>query len=70
MKTIQRKNMTEKLKNAVAALDAAIGSRFSRLPEPRPQDVRDMATLCGPDSFDLPELAAVFNAALRQEGGQ
>ena len=62
--------MTEKLKNAVAALDSAIGTRFSRLPELRIQDLRDLATLCGKDSFDLPELAAVFNAALRQEGGQ
>ena len=62
--------MNEKLKNAVAALDAAIGTRFGRLPELRPQDLRDLATICGPDSFDLPELAAVFNSALRQEGGQ
>ena len=57
--------MNTKLETAVAALDAAIGSHFGRLPELRPPDLRDLVTICGKGSFDLPELAAIFTAELK-----
>jgi len=58
--------MNTKLKSAVQKFDNATGSKFSRLTL-TPHDLRDLAQLCGPKSFDLPELVAIFTEAAKTQ---
>ena len=58
--------MNTKLKSAVQKFDNATGSKFSRLTL-TPNDLRDLAQLCGPKSFDLPELVAIFTEAAKTQ---
>ena len=51
--------MNAKLHYAVLAFDDATGSNYARV-DLTMQDQRDLAQLCGPSAFDLPDLKSIF----------